>query len=122
MPETAENPQMPSGAQINKTPKEGGSDNGIVCAWQHTSQASSSPARPGAPGRYPKVGVMPHRPTQEAGRETPQRARRRKLETAQADLEPPRAKLWRAGRPPRGGVGRACGAPPGRQRWELSQG
>jgi hypothetical protein len=26
MPETAENPQMPSGAQIHKTPKEGGSD------------------------------------------------------------------------------------------------
>ena len=26
MPETAENPQMPSGAQINKTPKERGSD------------------------------------------------------------------------------------------------
>src|SRR5215510_16049279 len=40
---------------------------GIVCAWQHTSQAGSSPARPGATGRYPKVGVMPHLPKLEAG-------------------------------------------------------
>jgi len=80
------------------------SDNGIVCAWQHTSQAGSSPARPGATGRYPKVGVMPHWPKLEAGMEKPTRARRRKLETAKADLEPPRPQLWRAGRPPRGGV------------------
>jgi len=77
---------------------------GIVCAWQHTSQAGSSPARPGATGRYPKVGVMPHWPKLEAGMEKPTRARRRKLETAKADLEPPRPQLWRAGRPPRGGV------------------
>ena len=80
------------------------SDVPIVCAWQHTSQAGSSPARPGATGRYPKVGVMPHRPKLEAGMEKPTRARRRKLETAKADLEPPRPQLWRAGRPPRGGV------------------
>ena len=65
------------------------SDRFIVCAWQHTSQAGSSPARSGATGRYPKVGVMPHWPQEEEGLETPQRARKRKLDTAKADLTPP---------------------------------
>src|SRR5262249_13144752 len=49
-----------------------------------------------------------HRPENEAGLEHPTRARTRKRETAQGNLEPPRALLWRAGRPPRGGAeGRA---------------
>jgi hypothetical protein len=80
------------------------SPGGSNCRRHHTSQAGSSPARPGATGRYPKVGVRPHRPKQEAGMEKPTRARRRKLETAKADLKPPRPQLWRAGRPPQGGV------------------
>jgi hypothetical protein len=45
--------------------------------------------------------------------EKPKRARRRKLDTAKVDLEPPPVVLWRAGCPPRGGIRRACGEVPG---------
>ncbi len=37
-----------------------------MCAWQHTSQVGLSPTRPDAPGRYPKVGVIPHWPELES--------------------------------------------------------
>src|SRR3954454_6041120 len=36
-------------------------------------------------------------------------------------LEPPSTMLWRAGRPPRGGVRKACGEPPGRNQREQSR-
>src|SRR5215510_13489013 len=78
-----------TGAPGTSTAVERVAEGPIVCAWQHTSQAGSSPARPGATGQYPQVGVMPHRPQPEAGMAKPTRARRRKLETAKADLEPP---------------------------------
>src|SRR5260370_31284633 len=65
---------------------------------------------------------MPRRPEREQGMEKPTRARRRKLETAKADLEPALGALWRAGCPPRGGIRRACGKVPGRSRREPSQG
>src|SRR5229473_7294277 len=53
--------------------------------------------------------------------ETSKRARRRKLDTAKTDLKPPLAVLRRAGCPPRGGIRRACGEVPGRNRWGNSQ-
>jgi hypothetical protein len=48
------------------------------------------------------------------------RARRRKRETAKMDLQPSPGVFRRTGRPPRGGVGRVCGAPPGRTQGERS--
>ena len=45
------------------------------------------------------MGVMPHWPKEEEGMEKPKRARRRKLDTAKADLEPPFVVLRRAGCP-----------------------
>jgi len=77
---------------------------GIVCAWQLESQAGSSPARPEATGRYPKVGVMPHWPQEEEGMEKSTRARTRKRETAKTDLQPPPGVLRRAGCSPRGEI------------------
>jgi hypothetical protein len=59
---------------------------------------------------------MPRRPKQVGGMEKPRRARRRKPDTAKADLEPPPGLLRRAGCPPRGGIRRACGEVPGRSR------
>ena len=40
---------------------------------------------------YPNAGVMPRGPEKVGGMEKPKRARRRKLDTAKADLEPPLA-------------------------------
>ena len=51
----------------------------------------------GAP--YPKAGVIPRWPKKGEGMETSKRARRRKSDTAKADLEPLLAVLWRAGCP-----------------------
>jgi len=51
--------------------------------------------------------------------EKPKRARRRKLDTAKVDLEPPSVAFQRAGCPPWGGIRRACGEVPGRSRWGL---
>src|SRR6516165_6105385 len=56
------------------------------------------------------------------GRCRSKRARRRKPETAKANLEPPRKELRRAGCPPRGGIRRVCGEVPGRSQWRLLQG
>src|SRR6266702_6607053 len=53
--------------------------------------------------------------------EKSKRARRRKLDTAKTDLKPPLAVLRRAGCPSRGGIRRACGEVPGRNRWGNSQ-
>ena len=53
--------------------------------------------------------------------EKSKRARKRKLDTAKADLKPPLAVLRRAGCPPRGGIRRACGEVPGRNRWGQTQ-
>ena len=55
------------------------------------------------------------------GMERSKRARRRKLGTAKTDLKPPLAVLRRAGCPSRGGIRRACGEVPGRNRWANSQ-
>jgi hypothetical protein len=40
---------------------------------------------------------MPRRPKREEGMEQPKRARRRKPETAKANLDPPLKQLWRTG-------------------------
>ena len=65
---------------------------------------------------------MPRWPKREEGMEQPKRARRRKPETAKANLEPPLKELWRTGCPPRGGIRRVCGEVPGRSQWRLLQG
>src|ERR1700747_2607856 len=65
---------------------------------------------------------MPRRPKREEGMEQPKRARRRKPETAKANLEPPLKELRRTGCPPRGGIRRVCGEVPGRSQWRLLQG
>ena len=49
--------------------------------------------------------------------ETSKRARRRKLDTAKADLKPPLNELRRTGCPSRGGIRRVCGEVPGCSRW-----
>ena len=49
------------------------------------------------------------------------RARRRKLDTAKTDLQPPLGILWRTGCPSRGGIRRVGGEPPGRTRRERSR-
>jgi hypothetical protein len=54
--------------------------------------------------------------------ERPKRARRRKPETAKADLKPPIEVLRRTGCLPRGGIRRVCGEVPGRSRRGLPQG
>jgi hypothetical protein len=64
---------------------------------------------------------MPHWPKEGEGMEKSIRARKRKLETAKTDLQPPLAVLWRTGCPSRGGIRRVCGEPPGRTQWELSR-
>ena len=46
-----------------------------------------------------KAGVIPRWPEKVEGMETSKRARRRKLDTAKTDLEPPLAVLRRAGCP-----------------------
>src|SRR6516162_4769583 len=65
---------------------------------------------------------MPRWPKREEGMEQPKRARRRKPETAKANLEPPLKELRRTGCPPRGGIRRVCGEVPGRSQWRLLQG
>ena len=65
---------------------------------------------------------MPRWPKREEGMEQPKRARRRKPETAKANLEPPLTELRRTGCPPRGGIRRVCGEVPGRSQWRLLQG
>src|ERR1044071_1626203 len=64
---------------------------------------------------------MPHWPKEEEGMEKSIRARKRKLETAKTDLQPPLAVLWRTGCPSRDGIRRVCGEPSGRTQWELSR-
>src|SRR5215831_2962463 len=64
---------------------------------------------------------MPRWPKREEGMEQPKRARRRKPETAKANLEPPLNELRRTGCPPRGGIRRVCGEVPGRSRRGLPQ-
>jgi hypothetical protein len=59
---------------------------------------------------------MPRWPKRAEGMETSKRARRRKLDTAKTDLEPPLGMLRRTGCPPRGGIRRVCGEVPGRSR------
>src|SRR6267143_681429 len=68
-----------------------------------------------------KRGSQPRWPEKAEGMERSKRARRRKLDTAKADLKPPLAVLRRAGCPPRGRIRRACGEVPGRNRWGNSQ-
>src|SRR5216683_621229 len=68
-----------------------------------------------------KRGSQPRWPEKAEGMERSKRARRRKLDTAKTDLKPPLAVLRRAGCPPRGGIRRACGEVPGRNRWGNSQ-
>src|SRR5215469_11880253 len=65
---------------------------------------------------------MPRWPKRAEGMEQPKRARRRKPETAKANLEPPLKELRRTGCPPRGGIRRVCGEVPGRSQWRLLQG
>src|SRR5215831_558858 len=55
---------------------------------------------------------MPRWPKRAEGMEQPKRARRRKPETAKANLEPPLKELRRTGCPPRGGIRRVCGEVP----------
>ena len=62
---------------------------------------------------------MPRWPEKGRGMEKPKRARRRKPDTAKADLEPLPALLRRTGCPSRGGIRRACGEVPGRSQWGL---
>ena len=62
---------------------------------------------------------MPRWPKRVRGMEKSKRARRRKPETAKADLEPTLVVLRRAGCPPRGGIRRACGELPGRSQRGL---
>src|SRR5712664_1741316 len=64
-----------------------------------------------------KRGSQPRWPEKAEGMERSKRARKRKLDTAKTDLKPPLAVLRRAGCPPRGGIRRACGEVPGRNRW-----
>src|ERR1700739_204888 len=64
-----------------------------------------------------KRGSQPRWPEKAEGMETSKRARKRKLDTAKTDLKPPLAVLRRAGCPSRGGIRRACGELPGRNRW-----
>src|SRR5260370_19118057 len=63
-----------------------------------------------------KRGSQPRWPEKVEGMETSRRARRRKLDTAKTDLKPPLAVLRRAGCPSRGGIRRACGEVPCRNR------
>src|SRR5215470_20395113 len=65
---------------------------------------------------------MPRWPKRVQGMEQSNRARRRKPETAKANLEPPRKEHRRTGCPPRGGIRRVCGEVPGRSQWRLLQG
>jgi len=64
---------------------------------------------------------MPRWPEKVEGMETSKRARKRKLDTAKTDLEPPLAVLRKAGcpssRPSQDGIRRAWGEVPGRNRW-----
>jgi len=71
-------------------------------------------------GRISNRGGRPHWPQAAHGMEQSTRARRRKLETATMDLQPAPGVLRRTGGPPRGGVCRVCGAPPGRTQGERS--
>src|SRR5258706_11973949 len=64
-----------------------------------------------------KRGSQPRWPEKVEGMERSKRARRQKLDTAKTDLKPPLAVLRRAGCPSRGGIRRACGEVPGRNRW-----
>ncbi len=81
----------------------------VVCAGQRVVQEGSSPSDARMRGVISKRGGNASRAGERKERmEKPTRARRRKLETAKADLELP-ASLYprRAGCPPRGGIRRA---------------
>src|SRR6266853_1627740 len=93
-----------------------------VRAEQRVVQEGSSPSGAQMRGAISKKrGSQPRWPEEVEGMETSKRARRRKLDTAKTDLKPPLAVLRRAGCPSRGGIRRACGEVPGRNRWGNSQ-
>ena len=98
------------------------SDPAIVCAGQRPDREGSSLSSARMRSAVSKSGVMPRWPKRAEGMEQSKRARRRKPETAKANLEPPLTELRRTGCPPRGGIRRVCGEVPGRSQWRLLQG
>jgi hypothetical protein len=79
------------------------SDPAVVCAGQRPDREGSSHSGARMRSAVSKGGVMPRWPKREEGMEQPKRARRRKPETAKANLEPPLKELRRTGCSPRGG-------------------
>ena len=78
----------------------GESYSGIVRAEQRVAQEGSSPSGARMRSAISESGVIPRWPKKAEGMETSKRARRQKLETAKADLEPLLDVLRRAGCPP----------------------
>ena len=64
---------------------------GIVCAEQRVVQGGSNPSGARVRSAISERGGNASRAGREAGMEKPKRARRRKPDTAKADLEPPLA-------------------------------
>src|SRR4029453_1975693 len=85
------------------------SETRLVCAGQRVVQEGSSPSDARMRSVISERGGNASRAGEsKEGMEKPKRARRRKPETAKADLQPPcSAVLRRAGCPPRGGIRRA---------------
>src|SRR6516164_10109465 len=73
------------------------SDPAIVCAGQRPDREGSSLSNARMRSAVSKSGVMPRWPKRAEGMEQSKRARRRKPETAKANLEPPLTELRRTG-------------------------
>ena len=81
------------------------SDSVVVCAGQRVVQEGSSSSDARMRSVISKRGGNASRAGErKEGMEKPTRARRRKLETAKTDLQPPLADLWRTGCPSRDGI------------------
>jgi hypothetical protein len=99
------------------------SERSILCARRRVNQTGGSPVHPVTPGWYPKAGVVARWPESTDKEETEEDTT---LETKSKQcwrfLSPGTGKGCeagpnrRAGCPPRGGIRRACGEPPGRNR------
>ena len=76
-----------------KAQRQGGGESysGIVCAEQRVDREGSSPSGARMRSAISERGGNASRAGREEGMEKPKRARRRKLDTAKADLEPPLA-------------------------------
>src|SRR5215831_11373604 len=95
---TRDEQEMPAGIETDQRLLEGRRN--VQCAEQRVIQEGLSPFGAQMRSAVSKGGDNSSPAGREEGMEKPKRARRRKLDTAKADLKPPLCGTRRAGCPP----------------------